>query len=118
MVFYWRALASAFASKKIMRKSIRATPPIYNLLPTEIEGFYSVAELALDICWSWNQGADEVRRRLDPTLWKFTQNPWVVLQTVSRGQLERMRESRALLTPRCDGGAILLEDARIIWQRS
>jgi hypothetical protein len=40
------------------------------------------------------------------------------LQTVSRGQLERMRESRALLTPRCDGGAILLEDARIIWQRS
>jgi starch phosphorylase len=27
---------------------------------------------------------------LDPTLWELTQNPWVVLQTVSRNQIERV----------------------------
>jgi starch phosphorylase len=36
-----------------MNKQTRATHPIYNLLPTEIEGFDSLAELALDMHWSW-----------------------------------------------------------------
>jgi starch phosphorylase len=40
--------------------------------------------------WSWNHAADEVWRQLDPELWEFTQNPWVVLQTVSRDKLEHM----------------------------
>jgi starch phosphorylase len=40
--------------------------------------------------WSWNHAADGVWRTLDPTLWELTQNPWVVLQTVSRDQLERV----------------------------
>jgi starch phosphorylase len=48
----------------------------------------SLSELALDLRWSWDHGADEVWRRLDPTLWELTQNPWVVLQTVSRVRLE------------------------------
>ena len=73
-----------------MSKQTRVSHPIYKLLPTEIEGFDSLAELALDMRWSWNHGADEVWRRLDPALWELTQNPWVVLQTVSRDQLERV----------------------------
>jgi starch phosphorylase len=56
----------------------------------EIKGFDSLAELALDMRWSWNHATDEVWRTLDPTLWELTQNPWVVLQTVSRDQLERV----------------------------
>jgi starch phosphorylase len=64
--------------------------PLYDLLPTEIEGFDSLAELALDLRWSWNHRADAVWRLVDPALWKLTQNPWVVLQTVSRDQLGRM----------------------------
>ena len=72
-----------------MSKPTRAGHPIYSLLPTEVEGFDSLAELALDVRWSWNHCADEVWRRLDPALWELTQNPWVVLQTVSRDQLER-----------------------------
>jgi len=63
---------------------------IYSLLPTDIEGFDSLAELALDMRWSWNHGADKIWRQLDPGLWELTQNPWVVLQTVSREQLERL----------------------------
>jgi len=73
-----------------MSKQTRVPHPIYSLLPTEIEGFDSLAELALDLRWSWNHGADEVWRRLDPALWEFTQNPWVVLQTVAKDKLQRV----------------------------
>ena len=73
-----------------MNKQTRVSHPIYNLLPTEIEGFDSLAELALDMRWSWNHATDQVWRRLDPELWEITHNPWVVLQTVSRDQIERV----------------------------
>ncbi|MGC0777286.1 MAG: alpha-glucan family phosphorylase, partial [Candidatus Acidiferrum sp.] len=73
-----------------MSKQTRVSHPIYSLLPTEVEGFDSLAELALDMRWSWNHATDEVWRTLDPILWELTQNPWVVLQTVSRNQLERV----------------------------
>jgi len=73
-----------------MSKQTRVSHPIYSLLPTEVEGFDSLAELALDMRWSWNHCADEVWRKLDPALWELTQNPWVVLQTVSREQIERV----------------------------
>jgi len=39
--------------------------------------------------WSWNHATDEMWRELDPALWDATQNPWVVLQTVSRDTLKR-----------------------------
>ena len=48
-----------------MSKQIRASHPIYNLLPTEIEGFDSLAELALDLHWSWTHATDEVWRQLE-----------------------------------------------------
>jgi starch phosphorylase len=73
-----------------MSKQTRVSHPIYGLLPTEVQGFDSLAELALDMRWSWNHATDGVWRALDPVLWELTQNPWVVLQTVSRDQLERV----------------------------
>jgi len=73
-----------------MSEQTQVSHPIYNMLPTEVEGFDSLAELALDMRWSWNHCGDEVWRLLDPALWDLTQNPWVVLQTVSRDHLERM----------------------------
>ncbi len=73
-----------------MSRQTRAIHPIHNFLPTEIEGFDSLAELALDMRWSWNHATDQVWRQLDPELWRITHNPWVVLQTVSRDQIERM----------------------------
>ncbi len=60
----------------------------YNCLHSDLEGFDSLAELALDLNWSWNHATDEVWRQLDPALWEFTQNPWVVLQTVSKDKLK------------------------------
>ena len=73
-----------------MRNQARVINPIYSFFPTEIEGFDKLAELALDMRWSWNHFADELWRRLDPDLWQMTHNPWVVLQTISRDQLRRV----------------------------
>ena len=64
--------------------------PKHMVMPAEVEGFDSLAELALDVHWSWNHATDGLWRTLDPVLWDLTQNPWVVLQTVSRDQLERV----------------------------
>ncbi len=55
----------------------------------KFEGFDALAELALNLRWSWNHATDEVWRRLDPELWETTHNPWVVLQTASRDKIER-----------------------------
>jgi starch phosphorylase len=73
-----------------MSNQTRVINPIYSLLPMEVEGFDSLAELALDMRWSWNHAADEVWRGLDPALWDLTHNPWGVLQTVSRDRMERV----------------------------
>jgi starch phosphorylase len=73
-----------------MSKQTRVINPIYSLLPMEVEGFDSLAELALDMRWSWNHAADEVWRELDPALWDLTHSPWGVLQTVSRDRMERV----------------------------
>jgi starch phosphorylase len=73
-----------------MSKETPISKPIYSILPTDVEGFDSLAELALDMRWSWNHATDEVWRQLDPALWEFTQNPWVFIQTVSRDKLQRV----------------------------
>jgi starch phosphorylase len=54
-----------------------------------VEGVSALAELALDLRWSWNHASDEVWRRLDPVLWELTHNPWAVLQAVSRDRIAR-----------------------------
>ena len=61
-----------------------------NTLRGEIDGFDSLSKLALDMRWSWNHATDEMWRKLDSKLWETTHNPWVVLQTVSRDQIQRL----------------------------
>jgi starch phosphorylase len=72
-----------------MNKARRVRNPIYSFFPEDIEGFDKLAELALDMRWSWNHSADEIWRELDPALWDMTNNPWIVLQTISRNRLRR-----------------------------
>ena len=62
----------------------------YSRLPTDVDGFGALAELALDVRWSWNHATDGLWQQLDSALWELTHNPWVVLQTVSRQRLQRM----------------------------
>lgn len=72
-----------------MSDQIRVSHPKEPPLSTDVEGFDSLAELALDMRSSWNHATDQVWRELDPVLWELTHNPWVVLQTVSREKLQR-----------------------------
>jgi starch phosphorylase len=72
-----------------MSEQGRVNHPINSLLPREIDGFDSLAELALNMRWSWNHSTDDVWRQLDSKLWEVTHNPWVVLQAASRDQIER-----------------------------
>jgi len=72
-----------------MNKKTTLNKQNYSNLHSDIEGFDSLAKFALDMRWSWNHEADEVWRQLDPDLWNLTQNPWVVLQTVSRDQFQK-----------------------------
>ncbi|HVN22608.1 MAG TPA: alpha-glucan family phosphorylase [Syntrophorhabdales bacterium] len=73
-----------------MDSPARTSSPVYTLFPLEVEGFDSLAELALDMHWYWNHSADEIWKQLDPVLWELTYNPWLVLQTISRKHLERV----------------------------
>ncbi|MGD8589924.1 MAG: alpha-glucan family phosphorylase [Chromatiales bacterium] len=71
-----------------MSEQPRISHPLYGILPTDLEGFDALAELALDMRSSWNHATDAVWRRLDPVLWELTRNPWGILQTVSREKLQ------------------------------
>ncbi len=71
-----------------MNSDTPVSQPLYGLLHTDVEGFDSLAELALDMRSSWNHATDQVWRQLDPVLWELTHNPWTVLQTVSRVKLQ------------------------------
>src|SRR5690606_1700417 len=59
----------------------------YSLRAPDVEGFEEIAELALDVRWSWDHSTDELWERLDPELWDLTHNPWGVLQTASRDEI-------------------------------
>jgi starch phosphorylase len=55
---------------------------------SKITGVDSLAELALNLHWSWNHASDDLWNRLDPEMWAATQNPWAILQTVSKTRVE------------------------------
>jgi starch phosphorylase len=46
-----------------------------------------LTELALDLRWTWDHATNKIWRELDPVLWEQTQNPLVVLQTVSKDRI-------------------------------
>jgi starch phosphorylase len=73
-----------------MSGQTRISHPKEHLFHTDVQGFDLLAELALDMRSSWNHATDQVWRKLDPALWELTQNPWVVLQTVSREKLQHV----------------------------
>ena len=63
-----------------------SSPAHTNRLPDEAIS-EALADLALDLRWSFNHAADQLWESLDAELWDLTHNPWVVLQTVSRQRL-------------------------------
>jgi glycogen phosphorylase len=60
-----------------------------------VEGMDDLLEIALNLHSCWNHEADEMWRNLDPDLWEWTQNPWVILLTVSRDKIIALLASAA-----------------------
>jgi starch phosphorylase len=54
------------------------------------EGLEGLAELALDLRWSWNHAADKLWKYIDPEGWSMTSNPWLMLQTVRTNRLKAL----------------------------
>ena len=61
------------------------------------DGIDALSALALNLHWSWSHAGDELWERLDPELWESTQNPWVILQTVSREKMAAALTDPAIL---------------------
>jgi starch phosphorylase len=70
------------------------TIPGCYFLPPLPQGLEGLAELALDMRWSWNHAADRLWEHIDPELWRMTGNPWFILQTVAPSRLETLQAER------------------------
>jgi len=65
-------------------------------LPRELPpGLEPLADLALDLRWTWSHAGDALWGKLAPDLWGATENPWVILQHVPRERLEHLAEDAA-----------------------
>ncbi|MBX6419773.1 MAG: alpha-glucan family phosphorylase [Nevskia sp.] len=51
-------------------------------------GLEALAEIAVNLHWTWNHASDRLWERLAPEIWLNTRNPWLILQTVSQRRLE------------------------------
>ena len=63
-------------------------------LPSELAG---LEELASDLLWLSNAGAEKIWQTMDPKLWEATTNPWFLLESVSETRLEQLRGNPVFL---------------------
>ena len=61
------------------------------------EPLHGLAELALDMRWTWNHGADDLWRTVDPELWAASGNPWLILETVADDRLAALAGDASFL---------------------
>jgi starch phosphorylase len=69
-------------------KECKMSDPKAVTIWSKIEGIDDLSELALNLHWSWNHASDQIWEQLDAELWEATQNPWVILQTVSKDKIK------------------------------
>ena len=55
-------------------------------------------EFALDLRWTWSHAGDALWQTIDPEIWERTQNPWMLLQNVSKECLETLVHDPIFLT--------------------
>ena len=74
-----------------MNKQVASTPKKTRAMKSGASlGIDALNELALNLHWSWNHLADPLWEALDSYLWHTTQNPWVILQTVSEDKVNAL----------------------------
>ena len=63
-------------------------------LPPALE---RLRDLASDLRWTWSHPADSLWRTVDPAVWERSENPWSILQGVTRDRLEHLAVDPAFL---------------------
>jgi glycogen phosphorylase len=61
-------------------------------------GLEPLAELTLDLRWTWSHASDQLWKALDPEVWELTHNPWLILQSVSQARLEQLASDPRFIT--------------------
>lgn len=52
-----------------------------------------IAELAMDLRWTWSHAGDAVWKAMDPDLWEQSENPLVILQNLTYERLEELNKN-------------------------
>ncbi len=68
-------------------------------LPVKLE---ILAEFALDLRWTWSHAGDDLWEMIDYKIWEKTQNPWMLLQNVSKECLETLAQDPKFLSKLAD----------------
>ena len=63
--------------------------PLSNI-PELPAALVELADLALDVRWTWSHGADVLWRQFDAETWRRTRNPWVIMHDVSATRLREL----------------------------
>jgi starch phosphorylase len=64
---------------------------IHGFLPRPLpEPLEALADLALDLRWTWSHAGDALWRTLSPETWERTRNPWIILQDVPQSRLKEL----------------------------
>jgi glycogen phosphorylase len=53
-------------------------------------GLAALAELALDLRWTWSHEADALWEQVDAEAWNRTPNPWIILQEIPAARLNAL----------------------------
>ncbi|MCB1597833.1 MAG: DUF3417 domain-containing protein, partial [Gammaproteobacteria bacterium] len=56
-------------------------------LPSDLE---PLADLAMDLRWTWSHAGDELWKSIDRESWERTENPFVVLQGLGEERLQEL----------------------------
>ena len=86
-------------------------PIFQRRLPEGLEGLY---DLALDLRWTGSQMTDQIWKMLDPEAWEITNNPYMILENVSRKRLEEVAQDegfKAELDSILERKKVFLEEA-------
>lgn len=57
------------------------------------EGLEALSDLALDLRWTWSHEGDHLWKTISPDVWAHTENPWLMLQTISGGEIQSLADN-------------------------
>ena len=76
-------------------KSLRFLSPD---LPAELAELVDrLTDLAVDLRWTWSHGADALWKHIDPAGWEEVENPYEVLQNLTKPRLRALKDDPVFL---------------------